>query len=100
MSLSNNAARPTVPPATAPPRAGRCDLPRQQESGRVILEVRAPVWGSTTGIAAVLSNSLLVTALISGQIPPTPGLIWPLVSLSVASMAYDLGRKAITDDRR
>ncbi|MCX4673539.1 hypothetical protein OG453_44070 [Streptomyces sp. NBC_01381] len=98
MSLGSNDAHPTPPQAIAPPRAARRDLPRQEGPGRVTLEVHARRI-SATGSAAVLSNSLLVTGLISGQIPATPTLAWPLVALSIASMAYDLGRKAITHDR-
>ncbi|TGB16053.1 hypothetical protein [Streptomyces sp. MZ04] len=99
MSLGNNDAHPTPPQTIAPPRAARGGLPRQEGPGRVTLEVHAPRRISATGSAAVLSHSLLVTGLISGQIPATPTLVWPLVALSIASMAYDLGRKAITLDR-
>lgn len=99
MSLSNNPAHPAPSPAIASPRAARRDLPRQEGPGRVTLEVHAPRRISATGSAAVLSNSLLITGLISGQIPATPQLVWPLVALSIASMAYDLGRKAITYER-
>jgi hypothetical protein len=74
-------------------------FPRQEGPGRVTLEVLAPRRVSATGSAAVLSNILLVTGLVSGQIPATPELVWPLVALSIAGMAYDLGRKAITRDR-
>ncbi|MFH8701319.1 hypothetical protein ACWGKK_36560 [Streptomyces chartreusis] len=57
--------------------------------------MHAPRRISATGSVAVLGNILLVTGLISDQIPATPALVWPLVTLSIASMAYDLGRKAL-----
>ncbi|MGC9539939.1 hypothetical protein [Streptomyces sp. UG1] len=94
MSVSKRPARPASPPA-----AVRRDMREREGLGRVTFEVSAPRKLTATGSGAVLSNSLLITGLVSGQIPATPELVWPLVALSIASIAYDLGRKAITHDR-
>jgi hypothetical protein len=99
VSFSNNTAHPAPPQAIAPPRAARRDLPGQEGPGRVMLEVHAPRRISASGTAALVTNSLLLTGLLTGQIPATPQLVWPLVTLSIAGMAYDLGRTAITHDR-
>jgi hypothetical protein len=95
VSVSKRRAQPASPPATVDHR----DVRRREGLGRVTFEVSAPRQLTATGSGAVLSNSLLITGLVSGHIPATPALVWPLVALSIASMAYDLGRKALTRDR-
>ncbi|MFJ1874325.1 G protein-coupled receptor family protein [Streptomyces chartreusis] len=96
MSVSNNATHRSSSHQHRPRAVTR---PNRKGPTEVTLEVHAPRRISATGSAAALSNTLLVTGLISGQIPVMPTLVWPLVTLSVASMAYDLGRKAITTNR-
>lgn len=75
------------------------DLRERESPGWMILEVSAPRRSSATGSHALLGSSLLVAGPVSGRIPATPGLVWPLVTLSVAGMAYGLGRKALMRNR-
>ncbi|MFG2732253.1 hypothetical protein [Streptomyces canus] len=78
--------RPAVPSAT--------DQVRPEKSG-VMLQFTAPRHPDLVGGGAVLGSSLLAAGLAGGHIPPTPALVWPLVALNIAGMAYDLGRKAL-----
>ncbi|MFE9427744.1 hypothetical protein ACFYNO_32830 [Kitasatospora sp. NPDC006697] len=56
------------------------------------LLVRTPTAQTCT---AVLSTGTVGTALLSGAVPPTSPLVWPLVVLALGSMAYDLGIRAL-----
>ncbi|MFJ9692651.1 hypothetical protein [Kitasatospora sp. NPDC101183] len=38
---------------------------------------------------------MLGAGLVHGTIPADPALVWPLVTLTIASMAYDLGNRAL-----
>ncbi|MFE4422022.1 hypothetical protein [Streptomyces sp. NPDC056817] len=48
-----------------------------------------------SGSSAFMGSSLLAAGLVGGYVPPSPALVWPLVVLSIASMAYDLGHRAL-----
>ncbi|MFJ1708739.1 hypothetical protein [Kitasatospora sp. NPDC088346] len=43
----------------------------------------------------ILSTSTLASALSHGSLPTDSPLLWPLVALTVASMGYDLGLRAL-----
>ncbi|MFJ3799919.1 hypothetical protein ACIPSJ_27000 [Streptomyces sp. NPDC090088] len=49
---------------------------------------------------SVGGSGVLAAALAGGHIPPETALVWPLVALSIAGMAYDLGREALQRNRR
>ncbi|GGR01020.1 hypothetical protein GCM10010195_66100 [Kitasatospora griseola] len=53
-------------------------------------------WPSMPTCAAVLSNGSVGSLLVSGTIPPDPPLVWPLVTLALGSMVYDLGVRALS----
>jgi hypothetical protein len=50
---------------------------------------------SVSGSSAFLGSSLLAAGLAGGYMPPAPSQVWPLVALSIASMAYDLSVRAL-----
>ncbi|MFG2402509.1 hypothetical protein [Streptomyces lydicus] len=43
----------------------------------------------------MLSSGVVGGLLINGTVPPDSPLVWPLVVLSLGSMGYDLGRRAL-----
>ncbi|MFF1870114.1 hypothetical protein [Streptomyces sp. CB03911] len=52
-------------------------------------------WPSMPTCAAVLSNGSVGSLLVSGTIAPESPLVWPLVTLALGAMAYDLGARAL-----
>lgn len=58
----------------------------------VMVRVAVP---SAPTCAAVLGTGSVTTALVGGTVPADSPLVWPLVVLAVASMAYDLGVRAL-----
>ncbi|MFJ1961815.1 hypothetical protein [Streptomyces massasporeus] len=81
-------------PAPQEHSAHHCTRPGPNR-GRVRLEFAVPQGPSLSSSGAVLGSALLSAGLAGGHIPPTPALVWPLVAMSVAAMAYDLGRRAL-----
>jgi len=67
---------------------------RPEQNG-VMIQFTAPRRADLVGGSAVLGSSLLAAGLAGGHIAPTPAVVWPLVALNIAGMAYDLGRKAL-----
>lgn len=103
-------ARPARPPSPTPatethsgprPRATR----RRRTPGRRPVDAVTAERVATGGNGGfpgggVLNGTLLLAGVVSGRIPATPQLVWPLVALSVAIMGHDLCRRALTADSR
>ncbi|MEU9105921.1 hypothetical protein AB0D54_16380 [Streptomyces xanthophaeus] len=56
--------------------------------------VRLPLPGFPETTAAVSTGTVL-TALLTGAVPPDSRLVWPLVVLALGFLAYDIGIRAV-----
>ncbi|MER6159666.1 hypothetical protein ABT147_29645 [Streptomyces sp. NPDC001868] len=65
-------------------------MPRRRK-----LSVVIPSASTVSGCAVVTGSSTLGASVAAGRAPTEPGQIWPLVVLTVATMLYDLGRRAL-----
>ncbi|MDH6711328.1 hypothetical protein P3T27_008086 [Kitasatospora sp. MAA19] len=61
----------------------------ETERGLLLRVPPAPTCTAMAGTGSVTG------ALLSGTVPPESPLVWPLVVLALASMAYDLGVRAL-----
>ncbi|MFF3020722.1 hypothetical protein [Streptomyces sp. NPDC057939] len=62
---------------------------------RITLSLPLPQRVSLTGATAVTGSSILAGTIASGNAPTEPVYVYSLVALSIASMAYDIARKAL-----
>ncbi|GHI88507.1 hypothetical protein [Streptomyces xanthophaeus] len=44
---------------------------------------------------AAVSTGTVLTALLTGAVPPDSRLVWPLVVLALGFLAYDIGVRAV-----
>ncbi|MFE9846609.1 hypothetical protein [Streptomyces goshikiensis] len=65
------------------------------QSRRITLSVPLPQRVSLTGATAVTGSSILAGTIASGNAPTEPVYVYSLVALSIATMAYDIARKAV-----
>lgn len=62
------------------------------EPARRVIAIRMPSGPATT---AMLSTGSVATLLVGGTVPPHYPLAWPLVVLTLGTMAYDVGIRAL-----
>ncbi|MFF7333414.1 hypothetical protein [Streptomyces sp. NPDC008150] len=105
MPANNRPARtPSPTPSTeARPGPGPRAARRRRTSGRSPADAGAAGRTDAAGNGgflggSVLNGTLLLTGLVSGRIPATPQLLWPLVILSIAILGHDLCRRRLTSD--